>query len=47
MQKLWTKIKNEIIKDDEYFNEENMDVLKAAIRDLRAGKYMEHDLIEV
>lgn len=47
LNKLWTKIKKEIIKDDEYFNEENIDILKAAIRDLRAGKYMEHDLIEV
>lgn len=47
LNKLWSKIKKEIIKDAEYFNEENMDILKAAIRDLRAGKYMEHDLIEV
>lgn len=47
LNKLWAKIKKEIIKDDEYFNEENMDILEAAIRDLRAGKYMEHELIEV
>lgn len=47
LNKLWAKIKNEIINDDEYFNEENMNILKAAICDLKAGKYIEHDLIEV
>ena len=47
LNKLWAKIKKEIISDAEYFNEENMNILKAAIRDLRAGKYVEHELIEV
>ena len=47
LNRLWAKIKSEIINDDDYFNEENMYILKTAIRDLRAGKYMEHDLIEV
>ena len=33
LDKLWTKIKKEIIKDAEYFNEENMNILKTSMKD--------------